>query len=77
MPKASLATKDAMSGFDSVMADIRDFLQEGAKTRKNPAAVALGRKGGLKTRKNLTAKQRSESTRRAALARWSKEKKQR
>jgi len=43
---------------------------------KDPAAVALGRKGGLKGGKaraaKLTAEQRSESARKAARARWSK-----
>jgi hypothetical protein len=46
------------------------------KTIKNPAAVALGRLGGLKGGKALAAKltsaQRKASARRAALARWSK-----
>lgn len=41
---------------------------------KDPAAVALGRKGGLKggnaRAAKLTAEQRSESARRAAKARW-------
>jgi hypothetical protein len=41
---------------------------------KDPAAVALGRKGGLKGGKaraaKMTAKQRSESARKAAEARW-------
>jgi hypothetical protein len=45
-----------------------------AKTNKNPAAVALGRLGGLKGGKararNLTPEQRAESARKAALARW-------
>ena len=47
-----------------------------AKTKKNAAAVALGRLGGLKggkaRAKNLTAAQRKASARRAAVARWSK-----
>lgn len=42
---------------------------------KNPAAVALGRRGGLKGGKaradSLTAKQRSEIAKKAAKARWS------
>ncbi len=42
---------------------------------KDPAAVALGRKGGLKGGKaraaKLTAKQRSEIAKKAAQARWS------
>lgn len=41
---------------------------------KDPAAVALGRKGGLKGGKaraaKLTAQQRSEIARKAAAARW-------
>jgi len=41
---------------------------------KDPAAVALGHRGGLKGGKaraaNMTAKQRSESAKRAAKARW-------
>jgi hypothetical protein len=44
---------------------------------KNPAAVALGRMGGLKGGKARAAKlapeQRSEIARRAAAARWMKE----
>ena len=38
--------------------------------KKNAAAVSLGRKGGKATAKKLTAKQRKESARKAALARW-------
>jgi hypothetical protein len=38
--------------------------------KKNPAAVALGRKGGKKSRINLTPEQRTELARRAATARW-------
>lgn len=46
---------------------------------KDPAAVALGRKGGLKggdaRAKKLTAKQRSEIAKKAAKARWDKDSK--
>jgi len=46
---------------------------------KNPYAVALGKMGGSKGGKSraakLTAEQRSESARKAALARWAKVKK--
>ena len=46
---------------------------------KNPAAVALGRLGGLKggnaRAKNLSAKQRVEIAKKAANARWGKSKK--
>jgi hypothetical protein len=41
---------------------------------KNPAAVALGRKGGRATARNLTAAECSEKMRRAAEARWAKTK---
>lgn len=47
--------------------------------KKNPHAVALGRKGGLKggpaRAKKLTKKQRLESARKAAEARWKQAKK--
>jgi hypothetical protein len=43
---------------------------------KDPAAVALGRRGGLKGGKarseSMTPEQRKESARKAAEARWSK-----
>jgi hypothetical protein len=44
--------------------------------KKDPAAVALGRKGGLKGGKaraaKMTKEQRSESAKKAARARWGK-----
>ncbi len=47
---------------------------EDADAGKNPAAVALGRLGGLKGGKaraaKLTKKQRSEAAKKAAKARW-------
>ena len=47
-----------------------------AQKKKNPYAVALGRKGGLKgghaRAANMTAEERSESARNAVLARWAK-----
>jgi hypothetical protein len=49
-----------------------------AKAKKNPAAVALGRRGGLKggpaRAAKLTKEQLSESGRRAVQARWAKRK---
>jgi hypothetical protein len=49
------------------------------KSKKNPAAVALGRLGGLRggpaRAKMLTAAERKASAQKAALARWSKKKK--
>jgi hypothetical protein len=52
---------------------IREFLMQGIK---NPAAVMLGRLGGLKggkaRAKSLTKEQRSEIAKNAAKARWKK-----
>jgi len=49
-----------------------------SKHGKNAAAVALGRLGGLKggkaRAKKLTARERSESAKKAAVARWANEK---
>jgi hypothetical protein len=57
----------------SVMQDI--IAISGKKTAKNPAAVALGRLGGLKGGKAraamLSAKQRKAIARKAAKSRWS------
>jgi hypothetical protein len=50
--------------------------QEDSPHKKNPAAVALGRLGGLKGGKvraaKLSAKKRKEIAKKAAKARWSK-----
>ena len=59
----------------------RDFCNElgMAVVKKNAAAVALGRLGGLKGGKararKLTSKQRAESARKAARARWGRKRK--
>jgi hypothetical protein len=49
-------------------------LRADPKPEKDPAAVALGRRGGLKGGKaraaTLTPKERSEAARKAAHARW-------
>ena len=49
-----------------------------ARKRKNPYAVALGRKGGRKggpaRAASMTPEQRSESARNAVMARWAKAK---
>jgi len=55
-----------------------ETLAEAVDSGKNPAAVALGRLGGLKGGKarwkGTTKKQRSEIGRKAARARWAKAK---
>lgn len=52
---------------------------DSAAPEKNPAAVALGRLGGKKggpaRARKLTAEQRREIAKRAAQARWEKDKK--
>jgi hypothetical protein len=49
-----------------------------AKRRKNPYAVALGRRGGKKggpaRAASMMPEERSESARKAVLARWAKRK---
>jgi hypothetical protein len=40
--------------------------------KKNPAAVALGRKGGKARAKALTKADRSEAARKAVQARWAR-----
>jgi hypothetical protein len=45
------------------------------KSGKDPAAVALGRKGGKKRAQNLSAEELSKQGRKAVLARWKKAKK--
>lgn len=48
-----------------------------AESDKDPAAVELGRRGGLKGGKaraaSMTAEERSEAARRAARARWAQQ----
>jgi len=60
------------------MANISKLSKQASK-RKNPAAVALGRKGGLKggfaRAAKMTPEERSESARKAVQARWAKAKK--
>ena len=60
----------------SIVADATDEDQESADDGKDPAAVALGRKGGLKGGKARAAKlspaQRSAIARKASLARWAR-----
>jgi hypothetical protein len=40
--------------------------------RKNPAAVALGKRGAKARMKKMTPEQRSEVARKAVTARWNK-----
>ena len=57
-------------------ATTKELLQKAVEDGKNPAAVLLGRLGGLKGGKaraaTLTAEQRSEIAKKAAKTRWQK-----
>ncbi len=72
------ANKLARRIVDIATAKIADHIAtQGAELEgKNPAAVAPGRLGGLKGGKarasKMSAKQRAETARKAAKARWSK-----
>jgi hypothetical protein len=46
------------------------------RKRKNPAAVALGRRGGARSRVNLPPEQKTALARKAADARWAKTRKE-
>ena len=78
MPKRSSKPGDLDSTAAAIVAqsvepDDKDDPYKG----KNPAAVELGRLGGKKGGKaraaKLTAEERSEAAKRAALARWSRD----
>lgn len=73
MPKRSRKPRD----LNALVASIVDEATGEAspqESEKDPAAVALGRKGGLKggkaRAKKMSSEERTESARRAARARW-------
>jgi len=50
--------------------EIKDAAPTPESDDKDPAAVALGRKGGLARAEAMSAKRRSEIARKAAKSRW-------
>ena len=50
--------------------EIKDDAPTPESDDKDPAAVALGRKGGLARAEAMSAKRRSEIARKAAKSRW-------
>ena len=50
--------------------EIADVMPTPESEGKDPAAVALGRKGGLARAKAMSAKKRSEIAKKAAKGRW-------
>jgi len=73
MPKRSRKPK---SDPNTAAFDALRRLTEGTSNGKDPLAVALGRRGGLKgghaRAAKMTAKERSASAKKAAEARWAK-----
>ena len=78
-PKGETRPADVIGTAVKVMKIATGQIQEGhgEDSRKDPAAVALGRKGGKKggraTANKLTPAERSQIARLAAQARWKKE----
>lgn len=76
MPKRSSTNKAEDINLLAASIVAKATSEPAAKPEKNPAAVALGRLGGLKGGKaraeKLSAKKRSEIASRAAKTRWSK-----
>ncbi len=75
MPKRSSSRKPPADEVKSAFSTVQNIIErtEG-KPEKNPAAVALGRLGGLKggkaRAKALSAKKRTDIARNAAIKRW-------
>jgi hypothetical protein len=75
-PKGQKRPADVIGNAVTVMRIATGQIEETTADKgKDPAAVELGRRGGLKGGKvrasRMTAKQRKEAARKAALARWS------
>jgi hypothetical protein len=78
MPKRSSKQKDtqqlARSVLDKIVPDAEPTEPAPEEPKKNPAAVALGRLGGLKGGKaraaKLSATKRKQIAKKAAAARW-------
>lgn len=76
MPKRSSKPKDENQIAAGILATVTQEAEK--QPEKNPAAVALGRLGGLKGGKaraeSLTERQRRLIAKKAAMARWAKPK---
>ncbi len=77
MPKRSRKPpSDPILAAKSILEQITGESAPDDEPTKDPAAVALGRRGGLKggkaRAKSLTPEQRKESAKKAAEARWGK-----
>lgn len=76
MPKRSSKSRDLNAMASAIVTQATSDVPVPDPDEKNPAAVELGRRGGLKGGKaraaKLTAAQRSDAAKRAARARWGK-----
>lgn len=76
MPKRSRKESEDVNIIAKSILDTTTKEPSKEKPEKNPAAVALGRLGGLKGGKaraeKLSPKKRKEIARKAAIARWEK-----
>lgn len=74
MPKRSSRPRDLNRLASAIVQEATGEAPEEPPSNKNPAAVELGRLGGLKggpaRAKKLTPEQQREIARRAAAARW-------
>jgi hypothetical protein len=79
MPKRSSKQKDSQELARHILDTVVPDAEPKPQKQKNPAAVELGRLGGLKggraRAKKLTEEQRSQIAANAAMARWTKARK--
>ena len=72
-----MSKEDGTQSAFRVLQRVIDQTEDGQVSRKNPAAVALGRKGGLASAKarmeKISPDERSRIASKAARARWDKE----
>lgn len=69
-PKGEKRPADVVGAAVAVAKIATGEIDETTEDGKNVAAVALGRKGGKARAQKLSAKQREEIARKAALKRW-------
>lgn len=77
MPKRSSKPRDLNKLAASIVEEATTDAPKPAEPKRDPAAVALGRRGGLKggpaRAMKLTPEQRSDAARKAARARWERD----
>jgi hypothetical protein len=75
-PKGEKRPADVIGSAVHVMriatGEIEDRAPTSEEQGKDPAAAALGKKGGAARAKSMTSEQRAEIARKAARARWNK-----